>query len=171
MTKGFIDLFSGHANDYKKFRPRYPQELFTYLSSLCPNLTLAWDCGTGNGQAAQDLANYCPQVYATDASAEQIKQAEPKNNIEYRVATAEDSGLASASVDLITVFQALHWFDIDKFFAEAQRVLKPQGVLAIVGYHTVLTGNQLIDQTYHDFCFNYLWEKNCWAISHSAPFF
>ncbi|MDF1654348.1 MAG: class I SAM-dependent methyltransferase [Coxiellaceae bacterium] len=160
----FKDLFSGHASDYSRYRPTYPAALFAYLAELAPNHQAVWDCGTGNGQGALGLAQQFDQVYATDASAEQIEQAKPTNNIAYRVATAEDSGLEGGSVSTVTVFQALHWFDLDKFYTEVKRVLQPNGVIAIVGYNTAVTGNEAVDEVYHDFCFDYLWQKKCWAM-------
>ena len=129
-TLKFKDLFSGHAADYKNFRPEYPGELFQYLASLAPARELAWDCATGNGQAARALKNWFRAVVATDASAQQLSRAEPTEGIQYRVAPAEQSGIAASSVDLVTVAQALHWFDRERFFAEAQRVLRPGGIVA-----------------------------------------
>src|SRR5881409_1515584 len=130
MTK-FKDHFSGHAVEYAKFRPHYPDELFEYLALISPRHELAWDCATGNGQAAVGLARHFDSVIATDASAQQ------NDPISYRVAPAEASGIDSASVDLILVAQALHWFDIDRFFTEAKRVLKENGVLAISSYNVL----------------------------------
>src|SRR5437667_7064361 len=134
MTK-FKDHFSGHAVEYAKFRPRYPDKLFEYLASISPQHELAWDCATGNGQAAVGLARHFDRVIATDASAQQIASAEPNDRISYRVAPAEASGIDSASADLILVAQALHWFDIDRLFKEAKRVLKESADLAIPSYH------------------------------------
>ncbi len=131
----FKDHFSGHANSYAKARPGYPAELFGWLASLCDERALAWDCATGSGQAASMLAKDFAAVIATDASAAQIENAVHAANITYRVAPAERSALESASVDLVTVAQALHWFDIDAFYAEVRRVLKPGGVIAAWGYH------------------------------------
>ena len=133
----FKDHFSGHAVDYAKFRPHYPGELFEYLASISPRHELAWDCATGNGQAAVGLARHFGSVIATDASAQQIESAEPDDRISYRVALAEASGIDSASVDLILVAQALHWFDLDAFFTEAKRVLKEDVVLVISSYNVL----------------------------------
>jgi SAM-dependent methyltransferase len=130
----FKDHFSGHAVEYAKFRPHYPDALFEYLVSISPRHELAWDCATGNGQAAVGLARHFERVIATDASAQQIESAEPNERVSYRVAPAEASGIDPASVDLILVAQALHWFEFDGFFAEAERVLKDDGVLAISSY-------------------------------------
>ncbi len=130
----FADHFSGHAADYARFRPRYPAALFADLARLCVNHDLAWDCGTGNGQAAVGLAPYFQQVVATDASAQQVAQAQLDPKVLYRVSDERSSHLAAASVDLITVAQALHWFDTRAFFAEVRRVLRPRGIVAVWCY-------------------------------------
>jgi SAM-dependent methyltransferase len=131
----FKDHFSKQAADYAIFRPGYPQKLFIYLGSVAPSRQLAWDCGTGNGQAAVGLASVFDRVIATDASEKQIANAQPHEHVEYRVAPAENSGIESETVDLIMVAQALHWFDLNRFYAEARRVLKPGGVLAASAYN------------------------------------
>jgi SAM-dependent methyltransferase len=141
----FKDHFSKQAADYAIFRPGYPRELFDYLRSIAPNRRLAWDCGTGNGQAAVGLASVFDRVIATDASEKQIGNAEPHERVEYRVAPAENSRIESETVDLIMVAQALHWFDLDRFYAEARRVLKPDGVLAASAYN-LLHINPAIDE-------------------------
>jgi ubiquinone/menaquinone biosynthesis C-methylase UbiE len=130
----FKDHFSGHAGSYAEFRPGYPETLFAYLAAQCAGQDLAWDCATGNGQAARSLAPYFSRIIATDASEEQVASASPHTQIDFRVARAESSGLETASVNLVTVAQALHWFNIDRFFTEALRVLKPGGVLAVWCY-------------------------------------
>jgi ubiquinone/menaquinone biosynthesis C-methylase UbiE len=104
------------------------------LGSIAPDRELAWDCATGNGQAAVELGEVFDRVIATDASDKQVANAEQHPRVEYRVAAAEASGLEAGTVDLITVAQALHWFDLEKFYAEARRVLKPGGVLAAWAY-------------------------------------
>ncbi len=131
----FKDHFSKQATDYAKFRPRYPQKLFDYLGRIAPNRRVAWDCGTGNGQAAVGLALVFDRVIATDASEKQIANAQSHEKVDYRVAPAEHSGIGSEAVDLIMVAQALHWFDLDRFYAEARRVLKPDGILAASAYN------------------------------------
>ncbi len=134
MSAGFHDHFSAFASKYADFRPHYPAPLFDYLATLSPNASLVWDCAAGNGQATIDLVTRFGRIVATDASKEQIASAIPHPNIDYRVAPAEESGLESNSVELITVAQALHWFNLDRFYAEADRVLKPGGVLAAFAY-------------------------------------
>lgn len=132
----FKDHFSAHAESYAAARPRYPDSLFRFLAGVAPARELAWDCATGNGQAAVSLAAHFARVCATDASDTQIEAATQAPGVAYRVAPAESSGLEPACVDLITVAQALHWFDVEQFFAEAERVLKPGGVLAAWCYGT-----------------------------------
>jgi SAM-dependent methyltransferase len=146
----FRDYFSSDAADYAQYRPRYPAALFEYLASLPPDRALAWDCATGNGQAARGLADFFKQIIATDGSEKQIANAERDDRISYRVATAEESGLESRSVDLISVAQALHWFPIKEFFDEARRVLKPNGVLAVWCYN-LLEISPPIDQLIANF--------------------
>lgn len=133
----FKDYFSKRSEDYAKYRPNYPAELFEYLASIAPNRELAWDCATGNGQAACALAEFFERVIATDASASQIEHAARDAKVLYKVATAEDSGLETASVDLITVAQALHWLELEKFYGEVRRVLKTKGVLAVWSYNLI----------------------------------
>ena len=130
----YADLFSGHAKQYAAARPRYPQALFDWLSAVAPRQRLAWDCATGNGQAAIGLATRFAHVIATDASESQLAHAEPHPRIAYRKAAAEASGMDAGSADLITVAQALHWLDVAAFFEEARRVLAPAGVLAVWSY-------------------------------------
>jgi|SRR6185312_16347161 len=136
MAQGsFKDYFSGHAADYSRYRPgAYPAALFKALAALAPDRGCVWDCGTGNGQAALGLAEFFDRVEATDASDKQIAAATPHPKIHYAVAPAEASGLPDQSVALITVAQALHWFDLPKFYAEARRVAKPQALLACSCY-------------------------------------
>ena len=93
----FKDHFSGHAESYASFRPRYPSRLFDFVATLPLRRDLAWDCATGNGQAAVDLAERFANVIATDASERQLALAIPHPRIEYRRALAEDSGLASGN--------------------------------------------------------------------------
>jgi SAM-dependent methyltransferase len=149
----FKDHFSEQAADYAKFRPRYPRELFEYLGNIAPSRQLAWDCATGNGQAAVGLASVFDRVIATDASEKQIANAQPHERVEYRVAPAENSGIKSGTVDLIMVAQALHWFDLDRFYAEARRVLKPNGVLAASAYNLLRIEpaiNEIVNRYYHE---------------------
>jgi len=132
--KTFKDHFSQQAPDYARYRPNYPAALFDWLAQIAPARATAWDCGTGSGQAAVGLAAHFGRVIATDPSEKQLAHAEPHPRVDYRLASAEASPLDAASVDLIAVAQAIHWFDLDKFYAEARRVLKPGGVIAAWTY-------------------------------------
>jgi len=130
----FADHFSSVASHYAAYRPGYPPELFDWLATIAPGHGLAWDCACGNGQAARGLTAHFDRIIATDGSEAQIKAAKPHPKIEYRVALAEESGLETHSVDLITVAQAAHWFKHEAFYREVRRVLKPKGVLALWTY-------------------------------------
>lgn len=140
----FRDHFSGAASDYAEFRPRYPDELFDRLASLAPAHRLAWDCATGNGQAALPLAEWFERVVATDASTAQIEHATLHPRVEYRIALAEASGLDDHVADLITVAQAAHWLDLDRFYDEVRRVAVPGAALALWGY-TLMRVDEAID--------------------------
>jgi len=130
----FADHFSGHAPDYARFRPDYPPRLFSYLAEVSPGRRAAWDCGTGNGQAALGLARHFERVFATDPSEKQLAQARTHRRVAYSVAAAEDSGLPDGSVELVTAAQAAHWFDRDRFWSESRRVAVKGGVVAIWCY-------------------------------------
>jgi SAM-dependent methyltransferase len=142
-VSAFKDHFSAASDRYAAYRPDYPGELFAWLATQCAAHEAAWDCATGSGQAARGLAAHFPRVIATDASAEQIRHAAPHPAIDYRVATAEASGLPEHSVDLVAVAQAAHWFDLPRFYAEVRRVLRPGGVLALWGYGRMVLPGEL----------------------------
>lgn len=134
MDRCFKDYFSGNSSDYCKHRPSYPPELFSYLSSLTKRRYRAWDCATGNGQAARGIALYFAQVIATDGSFSQILNAPPSPNVHFAVSLAEFSCFKAQSLDLITVGQAMHWLDFAAFFAEVDRLLVKNGILAFWCY-------------------------------------
>lgn len=128
------DLFSRGSDLYRQARPQYSTAIVDTILQHVPERGLAWDCGAGSGQFTQLLAPHFQQILATDLSRAQLDQAPHWANVSYRTCLAQDSGLADASVDLITVAQAIHWFDFEAFYAEVHRVLKPRGVFAAVGY-------------------------------------
>ncbi|MDD2699950.1 MAG: class I SAM-dependent methyltransferase [Sideroxydans sp.] len=128
------DHFSAVASAYAAFRPDYPPALFDWLARVVPNHQLAWDCAAGSGQATVPLASRFERILATDLSAAQLSSIPALPNICTRVAPAEDSGLSDCSTDLVTVAQALHWFDQQAFHTEVQRVLRPGGVIAVWSY-------------------------------------
>jgi SAM-dependent methyltransferase len=127
--------FSPLASLYAQARPRYPEELFTFLAALVDRRRRAWDCATGNGQAAMGLVEHFAHVVATDVSMAQIRHAAPHPRIDYVASRSEDSALAAGTIDLVTVAAAIHWFDLERFVTEAVRVLRPGGVLAAWTYH------------------------------------
>src|SRR5260221_9132515 len=134
MTQSFADHFSTVAATYAASRPHYPEALFAYLAELPVSRTLAWDCGAGSGQATLALAQYFACVVATDASVAQVAAAPRDPRVYYWTALAEASGLTARAADLVTVAQALHWFDLPVFYTEVQRVLAPGGVIAVWTY-------------------------------------
>ncbi|HEX9651083.1 MAG TPA: class I SAM-dependent methyltransferase [Cyclobacteriaceae bacterium] len=160
FKKSFKDYFSKHSDLYLKYRPTYPVELFEYLSTLTQEHDLAWDCGTGNGQAATGLTKFYKNIFATDPSEEQIRNALPHKKIIYRVEKAEHSTLNNNSVDLITAAQALHWFEFDKFYAEAKRVLKENGIIAVWIYKLPLISCEIdkIIKHFHDYTVDEFWQ-------------
>ncbi|MBK6994804.1 MAG: class I SAM-dependent methyltransferase [Lewinellaceae bacterium] len=129
------DNFSAQSSGYAQFRPGYPAQLFDFLFENCHHFDCAWDCATGNGQIASVLAERFRQVEATDISENQLKNAAQKPNIHYQLGRAESPDFPDQSFDLVTVGQAAHWFDFEKFYPEVRRVLKPGGLLALVGYN------------------------------------
>lgn len=145
----FKDYFSEHSKEYSEFRPNYPDDLFSYLASISKQKELAWDCATGTGQVSIGLSHHFSNVIATDASSSQISHAMKRKNIMYEVCTAEKSNINSHSIDLITVAQALHWFDIDAFGVEVNRVLKNGGVLAVWSYNLMSVENDIDEIVSH----------------------
>ena len=143
------DNFSQQADLYAQFRPTYPEAVFTHLMKYVKEHNAAWDCATGNGQAAKTLANYFDTVYATDISEKQIANAVQRNNIIYKIEGAENTSFPDNMFDLITVAQAIHWFNFDKFYSEVKRTAKPGGVLAVIGYGLMQTRGKLNDAILH----------------------
>ncbi len=129
------DNFSSASDQYAKYRPVYPQEFFTYLNSILPNKNAAWDCGTGNGQVAIELAKTFHHVHATDISQSQIDNAAQAGNITYSVQPAESTNFEDGSFDLIVIAQAIHWFDFERFYSEVRRTAKDDALICVVGYN------------------------------------
>lgn len=136
----FRDHFSAASAGYARFRPRYPAALFEWIADESPKRERAWDCATGSGQAAEGLAPLFDMVVATDASAAQLRAAARMPRVHYVRSTAEAVPLATHSVDAIVVAQAVHWFDMAAFFAEAARVARPRALVAVWTY-----GNPSVD--------------------------
>jgi ubiquinone/menaquinone biosynthesis C-methylase UbiE len=159
VSSYFEDHFSKQSQTYVQYRPTYPKEIYSYLASITPGHSLAWDCGTGNGQAAVGLAEHFDRVFATDASAEQISRAYTHPNVEYHVEPAEHTSLADSSADLVTVAVAIHWFNFDEFYREVKRVLKPNGILAVWTYNLTEISPE-VDAVIKDYYFRTL--KGFW---------
>jgi ubiquinone/menaquinone biosynthesis C-methylase UbiE len=155
------DNFSEIAGNYATWRPEYPPELFRYLSSLSAEHNKALDCGAGNGQAAKLLAKHYKEVYATDISEAQLKHAVAMPNIYYSVGAAEKTDFPDQYFDVVCAAQAAHWFNHELFYKEAERIIKPNGVLALIGYGLIEINaeiDKLIKTLYTDILGAY-WDK------------
>ncbi|GGW94111.1 class I SAM-dependent methyltransferase [Salegentibacter mishustinae] len=147
------DNFSSKSSSYAKYRPTYPQELYQFLKEKLHKTEKAWDCGTGNGQVAGALAKFFKEVQATDISQQQLDNAIRQPNIHYSVQAAEKTNFPDNSFDLITVAQAIHWFNFEAFYKEVARVLKPDGIIAVIGYSLFKSNpetDEVILKFYHD---------------------
>jgi ubiquinone/menaquinone biosynthesis C-methylase UbiE len=144
-------LFASVAREYANFRPGYPTDLFAWLARVAPARDAVWDCGCGSGQASVALAEHFEQVRATDVAPEQIAAARAHPRVSYSVAPAERSGLAGKSFDLVTVAQALHWFDVDAFYAEARRVARPGAIIAVWNYPRPQFVDVALDRLFFEF--------------------
>lgn len=147
------DNFSSASHNYAQFRPTYPPELFNFLKKLVTNRQKVWDCGTGNGQVAGELSNFYEQVYATDISVQQLLNAVQRENIHYTKQPAEKTVFPDDHFDLVTVAQAVHWFNFDEFYDEVKRVLKPGAAIAVFGYGLFRSNpetDEIIDHFYRE---------------------
>lgn len=147
------DNFSTQAEGYSKYRPYYPAEMIAYIASFVENKQCALDVATGNGQVAGELAKHFKQVYATDISEKQLENAVKADTIIYKAESAEQTSFGENQFDLITVAQAIHWFDFDAFYKEVYRILKPDGIFAVLGYGLFNTNGEaekLLKHFYHD---------------------
>jgi SAM-dependent methyltransferase len=149
------DNFSQQASLYARYRPGYPSALFEYILGFVKEKNTAWDCGTGNGQSAKVLSNYFKKVVATDISKNQVDNAYKAPNIFYLIENAGKTSLAAGSVDLVTVAQAIHWFNFDEFYAEVNRVAKPGAVIAVWTYSLLQVSGE-IDPIISDYHFTTL---------------
>ena len=157
----YKDYFSIKNTSYNIYRPEYPEQLFNFISNQCEETEFAWDCATGSGQAARGLSNYFNRILATDISEAQLLQASAPKNVLFKIADAYNSGLMDSSVDLITVAQALHWFNFEKFYIEVKRILKPNGLIAVWSYGLLNVDPQInsILYNYHDNIIGKFWPK------------
>ena len=142
------DNFSTQAAEYAIYRPTYPKEMYDFIFSLVKNRHASWDCATGNGQVARELALHFDNVYASDISKKQMEQALKLPNIVYQVESSDKVNAADNSFDLITVAQAIHWFNFDAFYTEVKRTLKPDGIFAVIGYG-IMSIDKKVDKAVH----------------------
>ena len=161
-----LDRFSTQADLYARYRIHYPPALYDWLLPHVPGRGRAWDCATGNGQVATVLAGHFGQVEATDISAAQLARAPALPNVHYHISPAETTPFGAESFDLITVGQAVHWFEPEAFNEEARRVLRPGGVLAEWGYDLARLGPDLdpLLRAFHDGTMGPYWDPNRWHI-------
>lgn len=147
------DNFTNQADKYAKYRPVYPQALYDFLLSLVDSREAAWDCGTGNGQVAVVLSVFFDRVFATDINQKQIEKAAQRPNIIYRIESAESNTFADNSFGLITVAQAIHWFNFDNFYKEVNRTARNNAIFAVIGYGLVRVDepvNTILDKFYYN---------------------
>ncbi|RKG40482.1 class I SAM-dependent methyltransferase [Acinetobacter rongchengensis] len=148
------DLFSTASQLYQQARPSYPQDVIQEILKYVPEHHFVWDCGAGSGQFTQLLAPYFDHVVATDISEQQLQHAPYFENVSYQVQPSEKTSFPAQGFDLITVAQAIHWFDFESFYREVNRTLKPNGILAVIGYGLIHVEhhfiNQKIQQLYFD---------------------
>ena len=155
------DLFSDRSDLYALYRPGYPEELFLYIFQFLHSKEIAWDCATGNGQAAKVLSKFFQKVEASDISRGQIAKAFKKENIQYSLCPAEQTIYPDNYFDLITVATAYHWLKWKAFKKEVDRVAKPGAIIAIWAYNLLKTKdpqiNSIIEYFYHELMAGY-WE-------------
>ncbi|XP_015792500.1 putative methyltransferase DDB_G0268948 [Tetranychus urticae] len=147
------------ASIYIEVRPTPSHELINsiikQLSKHCPpNSNNKWsravDVGCGSGQATFKLADYFDQVIGYDISVPQIKEAIERNkfdNVTFKISPGEEIDLEDNSVQLITVCEALHFFNIDKFNSKVDSLLSKNGLFATIGYYPVPKCIRLDDTT------------------------
>lgn len=155
------DNFSQQADQYAKYRPTYPPQFFNCLNNLVSEKQHAWDCGTGNGQVAIELAKSFNTVFETDISQAQIDNAQPAANIVYSIQPAEHTHFTKEQFDLIVVAQAIHWFDFEKFYKEVFRTAKANALICVLGYGRIEI-SEPIDALISDFYKNIIgpyWDK------------
>jgi ubiquinone/menaquinone biosynthesis C-methylase UbiE len=156
-----IDNFSAQAKAYARFRPHYPDEMIRFIVSQCSGDETALDVATGNGQVAVALSAHFHRVFATDISAKQLENATRPDNVEYRMEPAESTSFEDRQFDLVTVAQAIHWFDFDQFYSEVYRILKPNGIVAVMGYGLLKTnpGTDIILDYFYNSVVGPYWDR------------
>ncbi|MFT2109651.1 class I SAM-dependent methyltransferase [Marinomonas sp. 2405UD68-3] len=132
--------FDTASDIYSRARPTYPAELYFWLAKQASGHSLVWDSACGTGQASIDLAAYFESVEASDVSETQVAEATPHRKIHYQVCQSEKTPYSDNSFDVVCVAHALHWLDLDSFWDELRRVLKPNGLFVCWGYNWIRIG-------------------------------
>lgn len=167
LSREYINHFNQQSGQYLLCRPDYPGELFDYLTQLVDASATVWDCGTGNGQAAKELASRFSKVIATDINQSQLDVAAQLKNINYICSSAEHTPITTGSISLVTIAQALHWFNFPAFYQEVKRVSSPDGVIAAWCYSLGTFGNDLDDiikKLYYEILGAEFWPKERFYI-------
>jgi SAM-dependent methyltransferase len=170
------ELFSAQADVYAKYRPTYPQELYDFILQHIPHRDIAWDCGTGNGQAAVVLSDYFQKVFGTDISQKQLNNAVNKSNVQYINCPAEHTPFSENQFDLVTVAQAYHWLEFDQFKKEVHRVGKPGALLAVWSYGHIAIEPRIDElmRNFHDHIVGPYWDSRRKYVTNGlrdVPFF
>ncbi len=155
------DNFSIGSDKYAIYRPEYPDSVVNYIVGITEQRESVWDCATGNGQFAKKLSPHFKSVYATDISQSQIDNAAQFKNINYSIQPAEKTTFPDNFFNLITVAQAIHWFNFDSFYQEVYRTIRKDGHLAVIGYGLIRISpelDEIIDYFYKDIIGSY-WDK------------
>lgn len=167
-NREYINHFNQGSERYLLCRPDYPPVLFDYLAQWVDPSGTVWDCGTGNGQAAVALAERFSHVIATDINQAQLDVAAQRDNIKYLCTPAEKTPIQPGSISLITVAQALHWFNFSLFYKEVRRVSSPKGIIAAWCYSLGSLNddalNSLIKKLYYDVLGTEYWPKERFYI-------
>lgn len=166
-NKEYISHFNQGTEQYLHCRPDYPTVLFDYLAQLVDPDVTVWDCGTGNGQAAKALAERFSKVIATDINQSQLDVALQASNIDYILTPAENTPIKSDSIGLITVAQALHWFNFPLFYKEIKRVSISDGIIAAWCYSLGTFNNSIdvpVKKLYYEILGTEFWPKERFYI-------
>lgn len=130
-------FYFGKQEDYSKYRPTYPNELFEFLQKeyKISNKTIA-ELGAGTGKFSFIACDYCKKLYYIEPNIDMLNKGKEycknKNNIIFINASAENTTLSENSVDIIFAVQSFHWFNKEELKKEVKKVLKQNGLFAIV---------------------------------------
>lgn len=162
-------LFDKQAEVYLDARPNYPAQWYSMLADRTLFHSRAWDVGTGNGQAAIAVAEHYEKVIGTDVSEAQLKCATQHPRVQYiqtPLSLSNDELISliggEGSADLVTVAQAVHWFDLPNFYSIVTRLLrKPGGLFAVWGYNDIVVSPAFdpVMKRFHDTTLPY-WNQN-----------